>query len=481
MKNKKKRKVFLLVLLVLGISIGFAALATTLRINGVTFIGRSAWNIYWDNIHNQTGKTPSVSEIVDEDTNHKKNIINFAVTFDEPGDYYEFDVDAVNAGNLDAEVISIEKKYNDTVIPENPTEQNPSPLPAYLKFIVTYDDGSAISIRDGLGKATVVNHEIVPTRKTYKIRVEYDRENVTIDDINNQTGPVEHNFEFKVEYGQYIPPDPDAFDTDPWPTIVDNIDRDPTIYPIGVTRPIEIDTNDDGEPETYTLRLVNTTPCSLASQTACGIVFQIEGLPDRRMNPEAVDATPGTGNLGGWPASEMRAYLNSGVHAYTGTDFSTTGLYSKLPAEIRNSIIPTTVVSGWGCISGGSVTFSSCTNPDNEGNLFTSVDKIYLLATHEVWEDGRFIDNETFGIHYFNKEYNSTRQLDWYSSLGINTLDCENQTFSFSRENYTFWTRSADMRWNYIFEQNEQYNGTCWRTQGASLSILSPLAAFRIG
>ena len=204
MRNKKKSQISVLLLILLGLSIGFAALATTLKINGSTTITKNTWNIYWDNIANQDGVTPTTSEIVSEDANHPNNIVTFEVTFDKPGDYYEFTVDAVNAGTLDAEILSIEKKYNDTVIPE---EEDPEHrvVPAYLKYEVTYADGSAIAIGNKLAKAP--NPTAVPpvyTTKTYKIRVEYDKDAVTNADINNQVGNVTHEFSFKVDYGQAI-------------------------------------------------------------------------------------------------------------------------------------------------------------------------------------------------------------------------------------------------------------------------------------
>ena len=98
MKNRKRNKLFILVIILLGITIGYAALTSTLKINGSTAVTKNTWNIYWDNIANQDGVTPTTSQIVSENANHPNNIVNFEVAFDKPGDYYEFTVDAVNAG-----------------------------------------------------------------------------------------------------------------------------------------------------------------------------------------------------------------------------------------------------------------------------------------------------------------------------------------------------------------------------------------------
>ena len=203
-RNKKKNQISILLLLLLGLTIGFAALATTLKINGTTIIGKNTWNVYWANIDNETGVEATTSEIVSEDANHPNNIVNFGVTFNEPGDYYEFTVDAVNAGTIDAEVLSIVKKYNNTVIPEV-EDPNNRVVPAYLKYEVTYVDSSAINEGDKLLKA----NGNTPTVRTVKVRVEFDRDAVTNADINNQVGNVTCTFSLEMQYGQATPSEED--------------------------------------------------------------------------------------------------------------------------------------------------------------------------------------------------------------------------------------------------------------------------------
>ena len=204
MKNKKRKNtMMLIIILVLAISVGFAALATTLKIIGTTNISKNAWNIYWDNIAHEKGVTPDEpTDIYDDEYGNVNTVVTWEVTFNKPGDFYEFEVDAVNAGTIDAEVLEIEKKYDNQVIPANPTQANPSPLPDYIKYTVKYANGKDIAIGDGLAKARVNGNNSIPTRRTYKIRVEYDKEAVTKKDINDQSGVETHTFDFKVKYGQ---------------------------------------------------------------------------------------------------------------------------------------------------------------------------------------------------------------------------------------------------------------------------------------
>ena len=200
MKNRKRNKLFILVIILLGITIGYAALTSTLKINGSTAVTKNTWNIYWDNIANQDGVTPTTSQIVSENANHPNNIVNFEVAFDKPGDYYEFTVDAVNAGTLDAMITDIELKVNDNpiinIVNNSLVTVSPSPLPSYIKYTVTYADGKEIGLNHLLPKMS----NNVETTKTYKIRVEYDKEAVTNDTLVDEN--VEYSFSFAVTYGQ---------------------------------------------------------------------------------------------------------------------------------------------------------------------------------------------------------------------------------------------------------------------------------------
>lgn len=84
----------------------------------------------------------------------------------------------------------------------------------------------------------------------------------------------------------------------------------------------------------YTVRVANnTTPIECSnegfSQTACGFVVEfVDIIEQRQMNSSYT-------NVGGWPAMKIHEYANG-------------DLFNKLPEELRNVIINTTVVSGHG-------------------------------------------------------------------------------------------------------------------------------------
>ena len=199
------------------------------------------------------------------------------------------------------------------------------------------------------------------------------------------------NLSFSVTYVQSDSnavkpvPDPESFETDSWPTIIEAVRSGNTsLYSVGDTKTIDL-----GSFGTHLLRIANkSTPAECLttgfSQTACGFVLEFVDIIELyNMN------TTGT-NVGGWPVCAMRTHVNI-------------DLYNAMPKTLRNGIIDTTVISGHGSTSG-------------ETN-FVTTDKIYLLSTHEIWEDDD--GNPNSGIDYRDKAYNETRQLDYYLSQGV--------------------------------------------------------------
>ena len=128
---KKINKKYIIVLLILVISVGFAYLSTNLSIVGVTNVKGNTWDIHFENVqvlHSVDGNpTPTISS--------DKATINYTANLNVPGDYFEFTVDVVNAGTVDAMIEDIVTKINDTDI---------SNMPSYLDFSILYSNGVAI-------------------------------------------------------------------------------------------------------------------------------------------------------------------------------------------------------------------------------------------------------------------------------------------------------------------------------------------------
>ena len=389
-KNKRKVRYLILVLLLLFISIGYAYLNSTLNITGASTINNPTWDIHWENVEVKTGSVSASTPTIDS----SKTTVNYSVELTTPGDFYEFTVDAVNAGSIDGMVSVVSNKLNGTEI---------TTLPNYLEYSVSYSDDIAIA----------QNHLLAAnSSEKYKVYVGYKKD---ISPSDLPTTQQTLNFSFSVTYVQA---DANAtekpvplFADDSWETIVSNVKNNniPDYYTVGSTKEVDM-----GTLGTHTLRIANTsipTECSNTgfSQTACGFVLEFADIiTEHNMNSTET-------NVGGWPASSMRTYVN-------------TDIYNALPTELKNGIIDTTVVSGHGSTSG-------------ETN-FTSTDKLYLLSTHEVFED---VDGDTSGgIDYYDTAYNNTRQLDYYAGLNVTTSSYSGAIKQNNGSNRFWWLRAAN-------------------------------------
>lgn len=218
------------------------------------------------------------------------------------------------------------------------------------------------------------------------------------------------------------------FAIDSWETIAKNV-KNGNIgnYPVGAEKDVEIDG------KSYTVRVANNTKpeeCTREdfSQTACGFVVEFADIVEYRdMNPagEYKGTTyPDGWNVDGWPATAMRTYANG--------DF-----FNKLPSDLQSVIIDTKVISGHG---------PDDVNPNREDGNWESTDKIYLLSTHEVWEEDTSADIDNYNkISILDTAYNDTRQLDYYKLKGVTTNNYANA-----------------VKGNYNYDENTYYIGAWW-------------------
>ena len=154
-KSRNKKMKLTILILILVITIGYAILRTGLNINGTANIGSVSWDIYFDNLQATANSNVTPTDVSNPTSQNKLTTISYTVNLTEPGDVYEFTVDAVNAGTIDAMIESISSKLNNVEI---------NTLPAYLDYSVTYSDGIAIASNQ------LLPHE---SSETLKVRVGY--------------------------------------------------------------------------------------------------------------------------------------------------------------------------------------------------------------------------------------------------------------------------------------------------------------------
>ena len=108
MKKKGKRfYILFIIILILCVSVGFSFLNASFNINGRSTISKNTWDVYFDNIQVKAG---SVVASVEPAVSNKTTISNFKILLAKPGDFYQFYVDVINAGSIDAMIENIIKE-----------------------------------------------------------------------------------------------------------------------------------------------------------------------------------------------------------------------------------------------------------------------------------------------------------------------------------------------------------------------------------
>ncbi len=197
-KNTKKKNLKYLLVLLLLISVGYAAIATTLKINGTATVKGTKWDVYWEptsvSITNGSVTTTAENAAQVTDTTTKDEVA-YNINLNQPGDFYEFTVDAVNNGSIDAMIAQngvINKVYSDAECTQEIT------LPEYLNYTVTYADPTAPAIADY--QTIAKKSGTTPTTKKFKVRVEY-RTDIDKETLNTSTDQTLY-FRFNVNYVQ---------------------------------------------------------------------------------------------------------------------------------------------------------------------------------------------------------------------------------------------------------------------------------------
>ena len=166
MRNKKRNRILTLLIIILAITIGFALLSTTLYINGTANIKKNTWNIHWDDTSiNVTSGSVTAEEPEVTTATTSKDTVSFDVELEMPGDFYEFEIDAVNEGSIDGAINTVSTLIYDSSDLNHPLTGDD--IPEYLIYTVKYDDGTAPQDGD------ILEHG---NSKTYKIRLEYDED-----------------------------------------------------------------------------------------------------------------------------------------------------------------------------------------------------------------------------------------------------------------------------------------------------------------
>ena len=177
--NIKDRKVLtlglcLVLVCVFTLTVAYSALSAVLTIQGSAQVTSADWDIHLSNPKVKNGSATTNLPIIKTSSS-----LEFSTTLNMPGDYYEFTVDVVNAGDIDAMIENVVKT------PDLTTEQA-----KFLKYEITYQNGESITTKQLLAKDTTM---------PIKVRIEY-RKDLVASDL--PTGQVVLDLSLSLEYIQ---------------------------------------------------------------------------------------------------------------------------------------------------------------------------------------------------------------------------------------------------------------------------------------
>ena len=430
-RNKKKLQIFLFVLIaVLTLGIGYASItAVNLMMNGKGTASASKENfkVYFTESTITEGKG-TVS--IDEDD---ATIGYFDITgLSKVGDYAEATYTVLNNSNTIGAKISL-----------NVTNSNIE----YFKVTETVAD-SELQVGD----------ETTATVKVEMIKTPINTAVTTSVIAKLITSPVDN--ESATKNSSLSIEKPTEFEKDSWSTIKTNIQNNNTSqYNIGDTKIVTINN------KKYTVRIANKTTgehCGdediTYSQTACGFVVEfVDIITKMKMYDNAT-------NVGGYPTTLVYDYLKN-------------TLYGQLPEDLQLAIKPTRVISGYGCISG--MNGFNCANPDNDGNNYTTIDKLYLLSAEEVYGTDEGI------LNFYDTAIGATHQLDFYrnNEVAFNSNTNTGTNIGIASKKYTtyilWWWLRTPAACNYYSFANVSATGV-WNTTSAN-NTPGVAPAFRIG
>ena len=149
-----------LAIAILVMSVGFAAYSQNLNINGTATFSAAKWSVHFDTssyaetaastAHPTTTPTPSSTDLA------------YTVTLAKPGDKYEFTINVVNEGTMDADLKSI------TITP------SPSPVPVYVSHKVNVAGTDYTTTNSSITGVTLAKQTgNTPGTQTVKVTVEY--------------------------------------------------------------------------------------------------------------------------------------------------------------------------------------------------------------------------------------------------------------------------------------------------------------------
>ena len=373
----KKRSA--IIVAIVFMMIGFAAVSTSLIINGNAKVSENQddFSVIF------TAATLDGEDVYSSIVDDAKKVITFtSKDLSKVGDKSILTYEVTNnSANYDAEV-------SVTCVPKDGTTAKYTSIKNELE-----NNATIVKAKETLNGTLIVS---LDKTSTEEVSEEY-------------TCTLEFNAVERNDLGKEIP-DSVSFSTDSWDSIQRAVKTGKTSkYNVGDTK--EINLTNFGK---HKIRIANMSECTNGetSETACGFVIEFADI----ITKQQFNST--NTNVGGWRDSELRAYINE-------------TLYNSLPIDLQNVIAITNVISSHGSTSGE-------TNFETQDKLYLlSSHEVYDGGTNNEISARDTAYNNTKQLDYYKnqkvttssytgaiKKYNGSDDYWWLrSARSSNTLN----------------------------------------------------------
>ena len=348
-RRTKALAVVVLLIVVAGLTVAFAALSTTLNINGTAYLDAAKWGIKFKNLSEPVSiGTATVTGTAKIEEAKSASITGMNVSLSTPGDKVTYTVDLVNEGTINAKIDNIEK----TVLT---SEQQ-----RYLTFKVTDKSGNEVSEGDILSAGETRN---------LTITIEFIKD-LTKEDLPTSTSTI--SLSYKLNFVQ-TDDKATSRSQEPSSQACTSFDKKDT-YNVGDVIAL-CNTSTNKSEDFYVMKDNGTTVTALAKYNLLiGNTFDTNGYPT-----DSSKATPISSQEEGY------GLQNSLAKGYYGTFNGKYGEDEEVtPDKIIIGTIPFSSSEYWEN-SDGSINskYSSGNLFDNNSNLYTPLEnyKTYLTNT----------------------------------------------------------------------------------------------------
>ena len=156
MNNSKLIAVMALCVAVMCISVGFAALSSTLNINGNAKVNTSNWDVHFADLSSSPTIVGDADQIKAPNLN-ATSITNYSVNLNEPDSSISYSFKIVNGGTYDAKISSITVPVPMCTGNGTYATSDASNVCKYLEYTLKYDNGSSLAVGDTISAGSSVN------------------------------------------------------------------------------------------------------------------------------------------------------------------------------------------------------------------------------------------------------------------------------------------------------------------------------------